>query len=98
MPDPRLGDQGPKEDTMTTHPHRSRRETWSTYRITGYTHQVGDDARATGGVHLHQVRRTRAGYWQRRTVDANGRWESPGPVSPLSDADGEACYAGAAHV
>jgi hypothetical protein len=68
-----------------------RKSVWNTYRITGYTHQVGDDARATGGVHLHQVRRSRRG-WQRRTVDSNGRYTSPGPVAPLADAEGEALY------
>lgn len=66
---------------------------WNTYRITGYTHQVGDDARATGGVHLHQVRCTRAGNWQTRTVDSNGRFRAAGKVTPVSAADGAAKFA-----
>jgi hypothetical protein len=69
-----------------------KRSTWNTYRVTGYTHQVGDDPRATGAEHLHQVRKGRDG-WQRRTVDSNGRFTSPGPVTPLTDAEGEAMFA-----
>lgn len=68
-----------------------RKSTWNTYRITGYTHQVGDDARATGGVHLHQIRRAKSA-WHRRTVDSNGRYRSAGPAVVVSDADGEAMY------
>ena len=68
------------------------RRAWNTYGISGYTHQVGHDCRATGGVHLHQVRLGRAG-WQRRTVDSTGRYESAGPVTPVNDADGEALFA-----
>ena len=67
------------------------RKNWTTYAISGYTHQVGDDQRATGGVHLHQVRRTKSG-WQRRTVDSNGRYDSAGRVEPLDDATGEAKF------
>ena len=66
---------------------------WNTYCTTGYTHQVGDDARATGGVHLHQVRQTRAGYWQTRVVDSNGRYRSPGEVKSVSAIEGEALLA-----
>lgn len=69
-----------------------RRRAWNTYCISGYTHQVGDDPRATGGVHLHQVRLSRSG-WQRRTVDSNGRWASPGPIEGLPDDQGEALFA-----
>ncbi len=71
-----------------------RKTTWNTYRITGYTHQVGNDQRATGGVHVHQVRWTKSG-WQRRTVDSNGRFESAGPVENISVGDGERLFADA---
>jgi hypothetical protein len=74
---------------MTTATRLNRRN-WNTYRITGYTYQVGDDARATGGVHLHQVRLTRAGYWQTRVVDSNGRFQSAGKVTSVSATEGEA--------
>lgn len=66
---------------------------WTTYRITGYAYQAGNDGRATGGVHLQQVRRTRAGYWQARTVDSNGRFQSAGPVISVSPEDGNAMLA-----
>jgi hypothetical protein len=75
--------------TMTT--TKLNRGAWNTYAVYGYTHQVGTDGRATGGVHLHQVRRGRAG-WQVRTVDSNGRFQSAGPVSPVTDAEGEAHF------
>lgn len=71
------------------------RTTWTTYRITSGTHQVGTDVRATGGVHLHQVRRTRNGYWHTRIVDSNGRYESPGPARAITITEGEARYASA---
>jgi len=70
----------------------SDKRTWTTYRATGYTHQVGRDPRATGGVHLHQVRRMTAG-WQRRTVDSNGRYESPGTVESIEPEEGERLWA-----
>ena len=70
-----------------------RKSNWNTYLVTCYTHQVGMDPRATGGVHLHQVRCHRYGGWQVRIVDANGRWESPGDVTAIDDATGEAHYA-----
>lgn len=73
-----------------------RRSTWNTYAITGYSHQVGTDARATGGVHSYQVRRvTRGGrhFWQKRVCDSNGRLESAGPVAAISEAEGEALFA-----
>lgn len=69
-----------------------RKSIWNTYAITGYTHQVGTDAAATGGVHRHEVRKTKAG-WQKRVVDSNGRFQSAGPVTPVTEADGEAMFA-----
>jgi hypothetical protein len=69
-----------------------RRGTWNTYAITGYTHQVGTDASATGGVHVHAVRRGRSG-WQKRTSDSTGRFESHGPVTPIAEDEGEALFA-----
>ena len=68
-----------------------RKTTWNTYWVNGYTHQVGTDQRATGGVHLHQVKRT-GDCWLRRTVDSNGRYWSAGQASPISDEEGEAAF------
>ena len=67
------------------------RRAWNTSAVRACTHQVGTDPRATGGVHLHQVRRGPAG-WQRRTVDSNGPNRSPGPVEATSDERGEALF------
>jgi len=61
---------------------------WNTYAVTGYTHQVGTDARATGGVHLWQVKRI-GSKWATRIVDSNGRFTSAGPVTPLPADVGE---------
>ena len=68
-----------------------RKDRWNTYAISGYTHQVGKDPRATGGVHVHTVKRGPAG-WLRRTSDSNGQWESHGPVEAISNQKGEALY------
>lgn len=68
------------------------KSTWNTYAVYGYTFQAGTDPRATGGVHLHQVRKGKAG-WMRRVVDSNGRYQSAGRAVPISEADGEANYA-----
>lgn len=66
--------------------------TWNTYRTTGYTHDVAQDQRSAGGVHLHQVRKTKAG-WQKRIKQINGRFVAFGPVTALTDAEGEAAFA-----
>ena len=75
------------------------KEAWNTYRITAYSHQVGIDPRATGGIHDHEVRLGPAG-WQRRISDSNGSFCSAGPVTAIDDAEGEALYeeAGKTHV
>lgn len=69
-----------------------RRDVWTTYRTTGYTHQVGTDPRATGGVHFHQVRKTSTG-WQKRIIESNGRYESTSPIQQLDAAEGERYFA-----
>lgn len=69
-----------------------RKTTWNTYATRGYTYDVANDQASAGGVHLHQVRKTNAG-WQTRVCQSNGRHEAYGPVSPVPDADGEAYFA-----
>lgn len=69
------------------------RATWTTYAVRGYTHDVANDQRSAGGVHLHQVRRTRKGYWQRRILQSNGSWSAAGQVTPITPAEGEALWA-----
>lgn len=68
------------------------KRTWNTYAIGGYTRQVGNDPRATGGVHRYEVRRAARG-WQRRVSDSNGCWDSPGIAEAIDDATGEALFA-----
>lgn len=68
-----------------------RKNQWNTFRITGYTYQNGDDPRAAGGVHLHQIKRGKAS-WLQRKVDSNGRYHSAGPDEPISEIEGEAAY------
>ncbi len=72
-----------------------RKSTWNTYKTRGYTHDVANDQASAGGVHHHQVRKTASG-WQVRIVQSNGRHVAYGPVSPVSDEDGEAYFATAA--
>lgn len=66
--------------------------TWNTYRVSGYTHDVANDQRSAGGVHLHQVRRTKSG-WQARVKQSNGRFVSFGAVNSIGDCEGEAYFA-----
>lgn len=68
-----------------------RATTWNTYRIAGYTHDVAQDQASAGGVHIHQVRKTKTG-WQTRIVQSNGKHRAVGPVSAMSDADGAAAF------
>lgn len=70
-----------------------QRTTWNTYKITGYTHDIAQDQRSAGGVHLHQVRRTKAGHWQRRILQSNGRHQTAGPVEEITPAEGERAFA-----
>ncbi len=70
----------------------SRKSTWTTYATTGYTHDAANDQASAGGVHHHQVRRTRRG-WQSRICQSNGRHIAYGPVEPIDEADGEAKFA-----
>ena len=65
---------------------------WKTYRAMGYTHDVAQDQASAGGAHLHQVRRSSAG-WQYRILQSNGRHQAPGAVESISDAEGETKYA-----
>ena len=65
---------------------------WTTYRTTGYTHDVAQYQASAGGVHHHQVRRARNG-WQYRIVQANGRHTSYGAVASLSAVDDAARWA-----
>lgn len=69
-----------------------KKTTWNTYRTTGYSYDVANDQRSAGGVHLHQVRRTKNG-WQKRICQSNGQFQAYGPVESISDADGEAKFA-----
>ena len=68
-----------------------RKDRWNTFAVTGYSHDVANDHRSAGGVHLHQVKRGPAG-WMRRIKQANGRFSSFGAVEPISDQEGEAKY------
>ncbi len=69
-----------------------RKSTWTTYATSGYTHDVANDQGSQGGVHHHQVRKTKYG-WQYRICQANGRHSAFGPVTPISEEDGEARFA-----
>jgi hypothetical protein len=65
--------------------------TWNTYRITGYTYDVANDQRSAGGVHLHQVRKTRSG-WQKRILQSNGRFSASSEVKEVSNQEGQTAF------
>lgn len=69
-----------------------RKDTWRTYATRGYTYDVANDQASAGGVHLYQVRRAKGGFWQTRICQSNGRHQSFGPVSAVSEAEGEALF------
>lgn len=69
-----------------------RKSAWNTYYTGGYTHDVANDQASAGGVHLHQVRKTKGG-WQKRICQSNGRHQSYGPTERLTDTEGEAKFA-----
>ena len=48
---------------------------YTTYRVTGYTHQVGTDPRAIGAIHKHQVRKAGKSILY-RIVESNGKFQS----------------------
>lgn len=70
-----------------------RKSNWNTYGTRGYTYDVANNQASAGGVHLHQVRKSKNGGWQKRICQSNGQHESFGPVTPISDVDGEAYFA-----
>jgi hypothetical protein len=70
---------------------KMRRDTWTTYRVSGYTHALTQDQASAGGVILHQVRRTKRG-WQKRAVQSNGNHSSATDPSDVADAEGEAAW------
>jgi hypothetical protein len=73
---------------------RDLRETdWNTYITTAYTHDVAQDKRSQGGVHHHQVRKSKTGFWLHRILQANGKHEALGPVHAIPEAEGEAHFA-----
>ena len=69
-----------------------QRKNWNTYSVTGYTHDVAQDQRSAGGVHLHQVRRSKRG-WLERIQQRNGRYSATGEVHAISDLAGEEKFA-----
>ena len=60
---------------------------WTTYEVCTYTHDVANDQRSAGGVHIHQVRCV-DGQWQHRICQANERAQAYSSVSIIDEADG----------
>lgn len=71
-----------------------RNTTWNTYMTRGYTYDVAQDQRSAGGVHHHQIRKTKSG-WQKRIEQSNGRHTSYSEVVAISEGEGEAAFASA---
>jgi hypothetical protein len=68
-----------------------RRTTWTTYRTTGYTYDAANDQASAGGVHHHQIRRTRNG-WQKRIMQSNGRHIATSQPMDIPHDQGEEYY------
>ena len=62
----------------------SSRNNWTTWAVTGYTYDVANDQRSAGGVHLHQIRKTKTG-WQARIMQSNGRFKAAGEVKQITE-------------
>jgi hypothetical protein len=71
-----------------------KKTTWNTYMTRGYSFDAAQDQRSAGGVHHHQIRKTKTG-WQKRIEQSNGRHSAYSEVSAISDAEGEAAFASA---
>lgn len=69
-----------------------KKSTWNVYATYGYTYDVANDGASSGGVHHHEVRKTKTG-WQHRICQSNGRHQAYGPVEAITDADGESHFA-----
>lgn len=69
-----------------------RKDVWTTYSTTGYTHDVANDQRSAGGVHHHEIRH-RGGVWQTRIRQSNGRFTTFSPVVEVDAEDGEKLFA-----
>lgn len=73
------------------------RSTWNTYRETGAAYDVTQDGHpSAGNVWQHQIRRARFGGWQKRIKQVGNFCHAFGPVSPISEEEGEAAFATAA--
>jgi len=68
-----------------------RKDVWNTYATYCYTYDVANHPQSQGGVHHHQVKRTKRGWFQ-RILQSNGNHEAAGPSSPINDALGEERY------
>lgn len=65
-----------------------RRSTWNEYRTSGFTYDVANDQASSGGLHHHEVRKTRDG-WEYRICQSNGDFFAYSPTEDISEDDGE---------
>ena len=68
-----------------------RKNNWNTYCTTGYTYDAANDQASAGGVHLHQIRKTRKG-WQKRILQSNGQHQATSPIIEITDDCGEKMF------
>lgn len=61
---------------------------WNTYYTGCYTHDVANDQRSAGGVHLHQIKKDKSG-WQKRICQSNGKHQSYSKIEKLSEGEGQ---------
>ena len=80
---------GGRDERLTQGVNMNVNRKWTTYAVTAYTHDVANDQRSAGGIHVRQVRQLKTG-WQIRICQRNGRHVAYGPVTPIGEGMGEA--------
>jgi hypothetical protein len=82
------------EKKATSKPKKAKlvATSWVTYQITNATYRLGDNSDAHYGLFLYQVRKEpgEKGKWLHRCLEKNGKHEWEGPITLLTNAQGEA--------
>ena len=63
-------------------------KTYTTVLTRGYTHDVANDQRSAGGVHLTQIRKTTDG-WMMRIKQSNGRHSAMSPAKRITEQEAQ---------
>lgn len=75
-----------------TNSSKTKPKDWVTYRVSCAIYKLGNNDDAHGGSHLYQIRFD-GQTWLHRCLAKNGVHEESGPVTLLTNAQGEAKFA-----